>query len=409
MPTPLILPFNTKVSFTAHIVAPPDERESFVYLTVLPQGERSRVRVSVPPYPLYHYGDVLTLSGVLTTPESFLTDQGTVFDYPAYLARDSIVAEMKNAEASLISPAPLSMHSLLYMSIEKLRSRIAHVIPEPAAALGSGMLLGGSNALGKELSNTFRRAGLSHVVVLSGYNVTIVSGFLLRVLTPLSRWLQLSGAGIGILLFVIATGGSASALRAGLMALTLLVARATGREYDAVRALLVATGAMILFNPLTLTADPGFQLSVMATVGLIFFSTPIEVRLVRFIRVQFIREAIATTLAAQLAVLPLIIHLSGIISLISLPLNVLILPLVPLTMALTALSAILAFVTPLLALPSAFCATLLLRFIITATRFAVIIPFSSLTIPASSIGIIICVYVLSGLGLYWRYGAWHIT
>lgn len=409
VPAPLSLPFNTTTSFTARVDAPADERESFTYLTVLPQGESSRVRVRVPSYPLYHYCDVLSIKGILTEPRPFLTDQGATFDYPSYLAREKIVAEMTAKEVKLVTPAPFSLRGSLYAFVDMLRASVSRVIPEPAAALGSGMLLGGSNALGKDLSNTFRLAGLSHIVVLSGYNVTIISEFLLRLLSPFARTLRLGGAGLGIILFVVATGGSASALRAGLMALTLLVAKATGREYDAVRALSVATGAMILFNPLTLTADPGFQLSVAATLGLIFFSTPLELRLARFIRIRFIREALATTLAAQVAVLPLILHLSGILSLVSIPLNVLVFPLVPLTMELTAISAFLALIAVPLAFPSAFLATLLLRFIIVMTQLATSLPLSAFPLPIPSMPFVLTIYALAALALYWRYKIHHVA
>lgn len=404
-PVPLGLPFDTPSSFTATVTASPDERESFVYLTVTPTGEHSRVRVRVPLYPKYHYGELLRLSGVLTRPESFLTEQGTSFDYPAYLARSDIVAEMIAGDVEIVAAAPLSLRGGLYSLIDSIRAGVVDVISEPAAALGSGMLLGGSASLGKELSDVFRRVGISHIVVLSGYNVTIVSEFLLRIFSSFSPLFRLSTAGGGIFLFVLATGASASSLRAAFMALTLLVARATGREYDAFRALLVAFGVMVLINPLSLTADPGFQLSVIATMGLIFLSGPIEVRLRRFIPPRFFRELVATTLAAQLAVLPLIIHLSGMVSMLALPLNVLVLPLVPIAMALTALSAFCVLLLPVLALPSAFIATLLLNFIVECARLVDAVPLSAITVPALSMPATLTLYTSIVLALYLRYYA----
>ena len=267
------------------------------------------------------------------------------------------------------------------------------------------MLLGYSASLGKDLSDIFRRVGISHIVVLSGYNVTIVSEFLLRAFSYFLPLVRFSAASGGIFLFVLATGASASSLRAALMALALLLARATGREHDAFRALLIAFGTMVLINPLSLAADPGFQLSVIATAGLIFLSTPIEVRLKRFIPSRFIRELVATTLAAQCAVLPFIVHLSGAVSVYALPLNVLVLPLVPLTMALTALSAFLVFILPVLALPSAFIATLLLNFIILCARFVERLPFATVSVPALGTSVTLALYALGGLALYWRYHA----
>ncbi|MEK7147475.1 MAG: ComEC/Rec2 family competence protein, partial [Patescibacteria group bacterium] len=95
----------------------------------------------------------------------------------------------------------------------------------------------------------FRTVGVIHIVVLSGYNITIVAEFIMRLLAFLPRAARLAGGALAIILFAVMTGGSATIVRASLMAILVVVARATGRIYGITRALLLAGFLMVLHNP----------------------------------------------------------------------------------------------------------------------------------------------------------------
>jgi competence protein ComEC len=207
--------------------------------------------------------------------------------------------------------------------------------------LAGGVVIGGKSGLGAELQDAFTKTGLVQIIVLSGYNVMIVAEWMMRFVGALRvrrRRAALAGA-LALLLFVGIAGFSATALRATLMALIALYARATGKSYAASRALLVVVLLMLIWNPLLLPYDPGFDLSIAATAGLIWLA-PLIGRYLSRVKNEFWREAIATTLAAQIAVLPLLLYETGSLSLVAVPANLMIAPVVPLCMGLAALAGI---------------------------------------------------------------------
>jgi competence protein ComEC len=187
--------------------------------------------------------------------------------------------------------------------------------------------------------------------------------------------------GAAVILFVLIAGASSTAIRAALMALIALYARATSRTYLASCALLATIFLMLLWNPLLLVFDPGFDLSVAATAGLIWLAPLIEQRLLRRITNEKLRSGIATTLAAQLAVWPLLLYETGSLSLYSIPANILALPIVPLAMAAATLAGVAgallghyAFILGLPAYLSTECLITLARIVARAPSSGIIVP-----------------------------------
>ena len=166
------------------------------------------------------------------------------------------------------------------------------------------MTVGAQESLGEKLQDNFRKTGIAHIVVLSGYNVTIVSEAIMRVFSFLQNVFKFSFGGIAIIFFVLMTGASATAVRAGIMAILVIIARITGREYDALRALLIAGVIMIIQNPKILAFDSSFQLSFMATLGLLYVSPRIY-KYFKFITTKFqFRELVVSVIATQLLFCP---------------------------------------------------------------------------------------------------------
>jgi competence protein ComEC len=116
------------------------------------------------------------------------------------------------------------------------------------------------------------------------------------------------------------------------MALLVLLARGTGRIYDVRRALFLVAAAMIMWEPRILFFDPGFQLSFLATFGLLYLSEPVEKKLIWLPEWGGLRGATTSTLATQIFVLPWLLYQTGEISIVALPVNLLVLAAVPLTM-----------------------------------------------------------------------------
>lgn len=387
-----------RASFEGVVVRDPDMRERSLRLTVQTDEslERALVLVVADPHTSVSYGERVSVEGTLTLPEPFESGEGREFRYDQFLRKDGIGLIVSYAHVEKVSGREGVWH-IVRGGLSDLRSgfmgALGNALPEPHASLASGILVGGKQGLGESLLDAFTIAGLVHIVVLSGYNVMIVAESVLSSLSFLARRVALIAAGILIGLFVLAAGAGSASIRAGLMAGIALFGRATNRRYDAFRGLVVAGLCMIMWNPLVLAFDPGFQLSFIATAGLIF-GVPIMLPMLLFIRHALLRELVATTIAAQIAVLPLLLYQTGMLSFVSLAANVLVLPLVPLAMGLSLLAGVAGFLVPAIAPVLAYPAYVSLSYLVAVAEYAAALPFASITVPAFPFVAVVGAYLL---------------
>ncbi|MFA6565540.1 MAG: ComEC/Rec2 family competence protein, partial [Candidatus Paceibacterota bacterium] len=170
-------------------------------------------------------------------------------------------------------------------------------------------------------------------------------------------------------------------------------ARVTGRTADAIHLLFVAAFFMILWSPLSLLHDPSFQLSFLATLGLLSLGPELSRRL-SFVTKKFgLRETLSATLSTQVFVLPLLLYETGLLSLVAIPVNLLVLPLLPFAMFLGSLASLLGFITPF-GIFFGFPVFLLLSFVFLVSSFFAGLPHSSFSIPPFSISVLVAVYFL---------------
>ncbi len=387
---------GTEAEVEGVVVADPDIREVTQRLTVeVRKGNiKTNILVVAPTYPHVRYGEHIRAFGSIEAPEPFETDTGRTFRYDLFLAKDGVYAVMQRSVIEVIGPREgMIMQIRGALSDFKFGGidALAVALPEPQASLAAGLVLGGKQGLGTELLNDFIAVGLVHIVVLSGYNVMIIAEFIMCIFGFLSRRWAAGAAAVTIAAFVLAAGAGAASVRAGIMAGIALYGRATGKTYDAFRALIAAGIVMILWNPLTLAYDPGFQLSFVATIGLIFGAPLIE-RKLTWIKSAFMREIVSSTLAAQIAVLPLLLYQNGLFSVIALPANLLVLPIVPLAMLLSAIAGVAGFLVPMLAPAIGFPAYLLLSYVTTITTNAASLPLAAFSLPAFPFWVVIVAY-----------------
>lgn len=388
------------ISFIGIVDTEPDIRDKEARLVVSAQG--TRILFTTGLYPRFVYGDKIKIVGTLQKPKAFDTDTGRQFDYPAYLAKDGIYYVMTRPKLELLSHDNGStVEAGLFNFKKSFIGKIAETIPEPYASLLSGLLLGGKQSLGKELLDDFRRVGIIHIVVLSGYNITIVGDAIMKTFSFLPRFFGMSLGALSIILFALMTGGGATVVRASIMALLVVVASAIGRTYDITRALFVAGFLMVLHNPAILVFDPSFQLSFMATLGLVTLSPLIKKRLL-FITERFgFREIVSATLATQIFVLPLLLYNTGQLSLVSLPVNLLILPTIPFAMLFGFLAGAVGFLSVYLALPFAGVAYVLLLYQVSLVTLVASFSFASVGVPIISFLGLIIMYGMLFTGMYY--------
>ncbi len=254
-------------------------------------------------------------------------------------------------------------------------------IREPESLLMGGLVLGEKSSFSESLRQSFIDTGTIHIVALSGYNITIVAEWIMKLFSSFPKNIGL-GAGIfSVLLFVLMTGGSSTTIRAGIMASLALFARLIGRNYDVTRALILAGVVMILVNPFVLVFDVSFQLSFIATIAVIFFTPKVE-KYFLWITPRFgLRDIISVTCAAYIFVMPFILYKMGNLSLVALPANILILPFIPLTMILGFLTGFAGIMGYIFAVPSGYVSYLFLHYELAVISFFSRIPFAALSVP----------------------------
>jgi len=340
------------------------------------------------------YGDTVTVSGKLAVPQPFMTDTGHMFDYAGYLSVQGVSVMVPQAALISDTSGGMSLQGSLYSLKHMFEASLDVLFPEPDNALLQGILLGERRGIPKDLNNAFVSSGLIHVVVLSGYNISIVAAGVFELLRFLPRTTSFSTGAAVMILFALMTGAGATTIRALTMALIALLARYLGRSAVALRSLAVAGAAMALWNPLSLLHDPSFILSMLATFGLITLSPWVEARLPRFLlKFTMVRGIVGSTVAVQIFVLPALLYFTGILSLLSVPANALALPVVPLAMLGGFLAGLLGLLHPALAFAPTLVTDPLLKWMMLVANTAASIPFGTLIIPEFSAWIIAALYV----------------
>ncbi|QQG38109.1 MAG: ComEC/Rec2 family competence protein [Candidatus Kaiserbacteria bacterium] len=387
---------GSRVTVEGVVFAEPDMRESSIRLyvqtdTLVYQSATTSIETGIlviaPLGSDVSYGDRVRAGGKLTLPEVFDAGAGREFDYPMYLKKDGITHELSFAEVEKIGAGGRNPLKAAAIFLKRVYLDGLHAaLPEPQAGLAAGITVGDKRGVGPELSDTFRAVGLTHIIVLSGYNIMIVIDYLSRALArfALPRFVHLSLSIFTAFLFSAFTGFASASVRAGSMAGIAVAARMAGRLYIASRALAVVAALMVLWNPLVLRYDPGFQLSALATFGLVFF-TPIMIRKLSFLTYRFgVREIAATTLATQITVLPLLLFENGQLPVYSLFANLFALIAVPLAMLFSAMTALAGLLFGGFAAFVGLPAYALLSYIVGIAQFFASLPFASITLPAFS-------------------------
>ena len=401
------LAIDEKVTLVGEVVREPDVRQTQTRLIVETEnGTRYLVLASL--YLKVKYGDQVEATGKVKPIENF--DSGETdrtFNYIGFMKVQKVLAQMSFAQVKKVegfstqdlSPVVKSKRWLIDLK-KMFVNKAGEVIREPEASLLAGLLFGDRRGLGSEWENIFRRAGLIHIVVLSGYNMAIVAIFIMAILSWFfSRKFAIWAGVLGIIIFAIMVSGGPTVVRASIMAIIAILARGAGRPYVAGRGLLLAGFLMVLWNPFVIVYDPGFQLSFIATAGLIYLAPFVEKFLPLGNWIWGFKEIVVTTVSAQLSVLPWLIYQIGEVSLVSLPANILVLPAVPFTMLIGFLASFLGLFSQTLGLLFGLVDYFLLSFILFVARSLGGLPVATVTVPPVPLTLVLVTYLLLTLGI----------
>jgi competence protein ComEC len=388
-----------EVSLVGIVSEDPDIRLKNKHLNVKLEDQDVNILVFVGREIEVNYGDKIEVRGMLEEPENFTTNTGKEFNYKRYLANKDIYYIIKKADIKIISSEGGSkIKTWLYKLRGSFMNNINQVIPMPESDLANGLILGARGGFDEDTKQEFIDTGTVHIIALSGYNVSIVAENVMKAFSlVLAQTIAIIFGIVVILLFIIMTGASATAIRAGIMATIMLLGKMTNRKYLAGRALVIAGLAMIAYDPRVIV-DMSFQLSFIATWGVLFI-TPKTLRWFRWVPLRFgFREMVASTVAATIAVLPVLLHLTGVLSLVSLPANFLILLLIPTAMLFIFITGMSGFIAPILSVVFGYITYLILLYILSVIHFFGTLSFSSVSIQSFPLLLTVFIYIFL---FYW--------
>lgn len=286
----------------------------------------SKVLVFVKRYPEYRYGDKLTIQGYLKSPPIL---EG--FNYPEYLKKEGIYSIIEWPKTEIVArDTGNPIMKALFSFKNKFKETGQQFISPPQEGFLEALVFGDESNISQEWKDKLNLTGTRHIAAVSGMNITIIAFLILNFLLFLGFWRKHAfySAIILLFLYILMIGAPASATRAGIMGSLLILAQSLGRLSLAARAVVFAAFFMLIFNPLLLKVDIGFQLSFLALLGLVYLQ-PFFSELLKKVpdfKIFPVRTTLSATLAAQVFTLPILIFNFGYISLVSIPANILIVP-----------------------------------------------------------------------------------
>jgi competence protein ComEC len=398
---------GSTITLRAVVADQPDNRQTRMQYTLATESILTASGESVPVHGKillidramekhFEPGDEIETKGKLMIPK-----EDEEFSYKSYLELSDIHATINSRDITFIaSTSRYRLTRWLWFIRKHFEERIAAVYPEPASALLAGLLTGSRQGLPPSVMDDFRRTGLTHIIAISGTNITIIVSVIGQLLffLPL-RW-RFAPSVVIIVLFTMLVGASASVVRAAIMGILGLIALQNGRLRHARLAILWTAFFMLMWNPLMLWYDMGFQLSFLAVIGLVE-CTPLLKRPLKHVPETFgIRDALTATLSAQIMATPWIAARFGLISLISPIPNIIIAPLIPAAMLLGFIGTMAGWIWVPLGQLLGFPGAVLLEMMISITRFFAAFPFSAIEVSGIGWKILTLYYVSLVILLY---------
>ncbi|MFA5360362.1 MAG: ComEC/Rec2 family competence protein [Candidatus Paceibacterota bacterium] len=348
-------------------------------------------------FPVYQYGDTLKIKGKIEPLKGFRFYNSTI-----------VSGKMSYPKIELISSSKFSFQKAAISFKNKTTHLLQKIIPEPQMSLLNSIMFGGKHNLTDSLEKEIRKSGLSHIIVVSGLHLSIITQMLSSLLAVfcLGNLFNFIFSGLFLLVFSFMVGFTPSITRSAIMAFLLVLSRFNFRLYNSLNALFLAALIMVWFNPLMLFLDLGFQLSFLATAGILLFyplwsqSSFWQRDFLNNRGAQIVKQTVISCFSAMVLVVPWVIFKTQSISLVAPLTNILVVPLISLIIGGGFITALCAFIIYPLGLFFGFWLNLIMTYLLKVISYCANLPFAEIYISSSLRWLVVPFYLL--IFLYFR-------
>lgn len=335
-----------------------------------------KILLLLPEFPELYYGEAVRFDGKLVTPKEYVRDGD-----PQQLYEDGVVAVILKPRifSHKISTLGFDLFGVVLELKKSLLQKVYELYGEPASSFISGLQLGVRASIPKTILDDFRTLGLSHILAISGYNITLLIHIFAQLLTRFSRKTRGVGTIAGIVFFSILTGMSASVIRAAIMGIVVVGGTLFGRKIRGIHSLLVCVFFMVLLQPRVLMHDLSFQLSALATLSLLVILPKMKKYLGK---IPFgIGEDLGVTMAAQVFTTPIMWYHFQVFSVISPVANLIFLPFIPFLMLASFVTIVASYILPPLAHVLSFVVEFLISIYLGSVHLLALLPGAAWQLP----------------------------
>lgn len=314
-----------------------------------------------------------------------------------YPGRGSYVAWMSYAQLEVTGRS----QSVVYAVTRNFAAGIQSALPEPQASFGLGILIGQRDTLPEQTSEILAMVGLTHIIAVSGYNLTILVRATRRLFARRSKFQAMTAACALMFAFLLVTGGQPSIVRASIISLLSLGAWYYGRRIKPMLIILITAAGTALWNPLYLWSDIGWYLSFLAFFGVLMIAPVMKKRMYKEKKPGIVGELALESFAAQLMTLPLILFIFNESSYIVLLANLLVVPLIPLGMITAFVAGIFGAIAPVIAGWFAWPARIVLTYLLDMAGLVARIPNMQFSISLGAVPMVFLYGIILAITLIW--------
>lgn len=309
-----------------------------------------------------------------------------------YPARGNAVARVSFAELRVLERGTSPIDALR----RKFGAGLQSALPEPGASFGMGLLIGQRSNLPQDIADTLTAVGLTHIIAVSGYNLTIIIEAARRLFGGRSKY-QMAAVCITLIgVFLLITGSSPSIVRASIISTLSIAAWYVGRTIKPLVLLLTAAAITVIANPSYIWGNVSWYLSFLAFFGVVVVAPLVIGRLYRGREPGLVAKILIESLCAEIMTLPYVLYIFGQMSHVSLLANVFVAAFVPLAMLLCAIAGLAGMLVPFIAGWFAWPARIVLTYMLDAAQLLSRIPHAFVTGIGFSFWQMLCCYALAG-------------